>query len=74
MNKAYNRCLFTHVHPAVGRIVDNLPGSRANNIYSPGSDKLTDVQFYRSTSFQSGSRVIRENEKKRLFNVREGSD
>ena len=28
-------------------------------IYSPGSDTLTEVQLYRSTSFQPGSRVIR---------------
>ena len=41
MKKAYNRCLFTRlpgesafVHPAVGWIVSNSPGSRANNIYS----------------------------------------
>ena len=36
----------------------NSPGSRANNIYSPGSDKLTEVQFYMSTSCQPGSWVI----------------
>ena len=36
----------------------NSPGSRAN-IYSPGSDKLTEVQLYMSTSCQPGSRVIR---------------
>ena len=36
------------------------PGSsRANNIYSPGSDKLTEVQLYMSISCQPGSRVIR---------------
>ena len=33
---------------AVKWIVGNLPGSRANNIH-PGSDKLTEVQLYRST-------------------------
>ena len=37
----------------------NSPGSRANNIYSPGSDKLTEVQLYMSTSCQPCSRVIR---------------
>ena len=37
----------------------NSPGSRANNIYSPGSDQLTEVQLYLSTSCQPGSRVIR---------------
>ena len=35
------------------------PGSRANNIYSLGSDKLTEVQLYMSSSCQPGSRVIR---------------
>ena len=57
MNRACNRCLFTwlacklaHVHPAVGWIVGNLAGSRANNIYS----RLT----YNCTC-QPGSRVIR---------------
>ena len=65
MNKAYNRCLVTrlpgkkaHVHPAVGWIVCNSPGSRANNIYSPGSDKLIEVQLYMSTSSQQDSQVI----------------
>ena len=50
MNKANNRCLFTRlpgqlapVHPAVGWIVGNSLGSRANNIYLPGSDKLSEV-------------------------------
>ena len=33
--------------------------SRANDIYSPGSDKLTEVQLYMSTSCQPGSQVIR---------------
>ena len=66
MNKAYNRGLFTRlpgksapVHPAVGWIVGSSPGSHANNIYLPGSDKLTEVQLYMSTSCQPGSRVIR---------------
>ena len=36
----------------------SLPGSRANNIYSLGSGKLTEVQWYMSTSCQPGSRVI----------------
>ena len=45
MNEAYNRCLF---YPAVGWIVGNAPGSRANNIHPPGSDKLTEVQLYMS--------------------------
>ena len=50
LNKANNRCLFIRlpgqlalVHPAVGWIVGNSPGSRANNIYLPGSDKLSEV-------------------------------
>ena len=66
MNKAHNRRLFTRlpgkyapVHPAVGWIVDNSPGSRANNIYSSGSGKLTEVQLYMSASCKPGSRVIR---------------
>ena len=37
----------------------NSTGSRANNINFPGSDKLTEVQFYMLTSCQPGSRVIR---------------
>ena len=37
----------------------DLSGSRANNIYSPGSDKLIEVQLYMSVSCQPGSRVIR---------------
>ena len=37
----------------------NSLGRRANNIYSPGSDKLTEVRLYMSTSCQPGSRVIR---------------
>ena len=36
------------------------PGSHANNIYAPGSDKLTEVQLYKPFSCQSGSRVIVE--------------
>ena len=40
-------------------IVGNSPGSRANNIYSPGTDKLTEMQLYMSTSCQPGNRVIR---------------
>ena len=40
-------------------IVGNSPGSHANNIYSPGTDKLTEVQLYMSTSCQAGNRVIR---------------
>ena len=39
MNKAYNRCLFAY-------LFGNSPGSRANNIYSLGSDTLTEVQLY----------------------------
>ena len=46
------------VHLAVGWIMDSLPFSHANNIYSPGSDKLTEVQLYMSTSCQPGSWVI----------------
>ena len=45
MNKAYKKGLFTRLHckegpvyPAVGWIVGNLPGSRAKNIYSLGSE------------------------------------
>ena len=68
-------------------------GSRANNVYSPGSDKLTEVQLHMSTSCQQGGQVIRSfsdvekpflfsdlaveaaksKNKKRFFNVREGS-
>ena len=66
MNMTYNGCLFTRlpgkyapVHPAVGWLVGDSPDSRANNIYSPGSDKVTEVQFYMSNSCQPGSRVIR---------------
>ena len=40
-------------------IVSNSSGSLANNIYSPGTDKLTEVQLYMSTSCQPGNRVIR---------------
>ena len=35
------------------------PGSRANNMYSPGCEKLTEVQLYMSVSCQPGSQVIR---------------
>ena len=61
MIKAYYtaRPFTCSVHPAVRWIVGNSPGSCANNIYSPGSDKLTEVQLYMSTSFQPGSWVIR---------------
>ena len=66
MSKANDRYLFTQlpgkkapVHPAVGWIVDNSPVRRANNIYSPGSDKLTEVQLYISTLCQTDSRVTR---------------
>ena len=48
----------TPVHPAVGWIMDNSAGSRANNIYSPASDKVTEVQLFMSTSCQPGSLVI----------------
>ena len=37
----------------------NSSGSRANNVYSPGSDKFPDVQLYMSTSCQLGIREIR---------------
>ena len=40
-------------------VVGNLPGSRANNLYSPGSDKLTEEHLCMSSSCQLGSRVIR---------------
>ena len=39
-------------------IVGNSPGSRANNIYSLGTDKLNEVQLYMSNSCQPGNRVI----------------
>ena len=39
-------------NPAVRWIVENIPSSGKNNIYSPGSDKLTYVQWYVSTSYQ----------------------
>ena len=48
-------------------IVGNSAGSRANNIYSHGSEKFTKVQWYMSTSCQPGSRVISEVEKPFLF-------
>ena len=66
MKRDDNRCLFsrlpgksTPVYPAVGWIVDTSLRSRANIIYSPGSDKLTEVQLHMSTSFQPGSQIIR---------------
>ena len=37
------------MHLAVRWIVGNSPGSHANNVYSPCSDKLTEVQLYMST-------------------------
>ena len=55
MNIASQRVL---IYPAASRILGNSPGSHANNIYLPGSDKLTEVQLYMSTSCQPGSRVI----------------
>ena len=45
------------IYPAAG-IVGSSPGSRANNIYLPGRDKLTEVQWHLSTSCQPGSRLI----------------
>ena len=53
------KTLEAPVHPAVRWIVGNSPGSHANHIYSPGSDKLTEVHLYMSTSCKAGSRVIR---------------
>ena len=50
---AYLPNLFTR--QSGGWIVCGLPGSHANNINSAGSDKLIEVQFYMSTSFQPGS-------------------
>ena len=50
--------IYSTVYPAVGRIVSYSPGSRANKIYSPGSDKSTEMQLYMSTSCKPGSRVI----------------
>ena len=46
------------IHPAVESIVSISTGSRVNNIYSPGSDKLIEVQFYMPISCQPGTRVI----------------
>ena len=52
---------YAPVQPPVRRIVGNSPGNHANNIYSPGSDKLPEVQLYRYmlTLCQAGNRVIR---------------
>ena len=47
------------VHPAVGWIVCNSLASPANNIYSHGSDKLTEVQLNMSPLCLPGSWVIR---------------
>ena len=47
------------IYVAAGWIVGNAPGSRANNNYSSGSDKLNEVQLYISTSCENGSQVIR---------------
>ena len=57
------------IYPAAGKIstcspgsredCGGSPGSRTNNIYSPGSEKLTEVQLYMPPSCQSDSRVIR---------------
>ena len=47
------------VHLADGWIVAIHPALGQKNIYSPGSDKLTEVQLYMLTSCQPGSRVIR---------------
>ena len=46
------------VHPAVRWIMGSSHGSRANNIYSLGNDKLTEVQLYMSPSLQLDSQVI----------------
>ena len=49
MNKAYKGTYLlgcqVNKHPAGGN-VGNSPGSHANNIYSSGSGKLTEVQLY----------------------------
>ena len=50
MIKVYKQVLN---YPAVGLIVGNSPGGRVNNIYSPGSDKLTEVQLYNHVNFVS---------------------
>ena len=53
------------------------PGSSANNIYSPGSDKLTEVQLYMPSSCQPGSQVFRafsDVEKHFLFSDLEASE
>ena len=56
MNKVY----YTRRSEEMGLITSAfLPGSRVNNIYSPGSNKLTDVQWYMSASCQPGRRVNR---------------
>ena len=45
MNKAYyTRRLGKKKYPTSGWMVDSSPGSCANNIHSPDSDKLTEVQ------------------------------
>ena len=74
MNKAYNMCLITRlpgkyapVDPAVGLVVGNSPGSRANNIYSPGSDKL-------KCNCTHQLKPPNQKIKKKLFSVREDSD
>ena len=53
MNKAYDRRLYTRL-PGTSHL-----GSRANNIYPLGSDKLTEVQLYMSTSCQPDNWLIR---------------
>ena len=51
VNKANNSAYFPGCRPGSRADSDNIsPDSRANNIYSPGSDKLTEVQLYMSTS------------------------
>ena len=48
----------------------NSPSRHANNIYSSGSDKLTEVQLYISALCQAGSRIMRaflDDEKPVLF-------
>ena len=62
MNKAYTLEAYkAYKHLFTRQSVDSGTFTRkpCKNIYSPGRDKLTEVQLYMSTSGQPGSRVIR---------------
>ena len=61
MYKVYNRSLLTLLHGKLAPVhlgvvwtVGNSPDSRANKIYSPTSDKLTEVQLYFMSTRQPG--------------------